>query len=187
MQKEEWRKSMKTKLESIPIEIYERKCLFIYRRLFSEPIWKDAKSIGITLSINREVETREVIKEAWKLKKIVAVPKTDPESHKLTFYRLESFEQLEKGHFGIMEPKSDALEIVDHDEIDLMFVPGLVFDRDGYRIGYGGGYYDRYLAQYKNRTLSLAFSCQVVEKIPRFNYDKPVDCIITENETIYCN
>jgi len=178
---------MKAKLKRIPIEIYERKCLFIYRRLFTEDVWKQARSIGITLSINREVETREIIKEAWKLKKIVAVPKSDPKSRELTFYALESFEQLEPGHFGIMEPKTDAAAIVQNDEIDLLFVPGLVFDRNGYRIGYGGGYYDRFLAQFQQKTLSLAFSCQVVDEIPRYDYDRPVDCIITENETIYCN
>lgn len=187
MQKDEWRKWMKAKLQSMPFEMYQRKCLFIYRRLYQESVWKEARSIGITLSIHREVDTREIIQEAWKLKKLVAVPKTDPKSHELTFYSLESFEQLESGYFGIMEPKIDSTSIVHSNEIDLLFVPGLVFDRKGYRIGYGGGYYDRYLTQFSKQTLSLAFSCQVVDEIPRFDYDQPVDCIITEKETIYCN
>lgn len=187
MEKDEWRKLMKAKLKSIPIEIYQEKCLFIYRRLFTESIWKEARSIGITLSINREVETREIIKEAWKFNKMVAVPKTAPKSREMVFYKLETFEQLEPGHFGIMEPKIDSTSIVNSNDIDLLFVPGLVFDRKGYRIGYGGGYYDRYLAHFSQKTLSLAFSFQVVDEIPRFDYDKRVDCIITEKETIYCN
>lgn len=187
MDKEQLRKAMKAKLKCIPIEIYKQKCLFIYRRLYRESVWKNANTIGITLSINQEVETREIIKRAWELKKSVAVPKANPISHELTFYAIQSFEQLEKGHFGIMEPKVESAAVVDNDEIDLLFVPGLVFDRNGYRIGYGGGYYDRYLAQFKQKTISLAFACQIVDKIQRFDYDKPVNCIITENETIYCN
>lgn len=186
MTKEEWRKTMKKKLERISFENYKQKCISIYNTLFVENVWKNAKLIGITLSINREVETRVVIERAWEMNKWVAVPKTNPSSRELVFYKIDSFEQLEKGYAGIMEPKLEKTLEVKNDEIDLLFVPGLAFDRRGYRIGYGGGYFDRYLTHFHNETISLAFDCQIVKEIQRNDYDKPVNCIITENEVIHC-
>lgn len=184
MTKEEWRIVMKEKLQNMTFDIFKQNCATIYARLFNEAIWKKANTIGITLSIDREVETWPIIEHAWEMDKRVAVPKSIPHLHELTFYKIHSFSQIEEGYAGIMEPNPQQTSQVNHDEIDLLFVPGLVFDQDGFRIGYGGGYYDRYLQHFHHETISLAFECQLVEHIPRNPYDMPVNRIITENNVV---
>lgn len=184
MTKEEWRNAMKKKLKQQTFDTFKQNCSLIYAKLYHKRAWKSAKTIGITLSIHGEVETRPIIERAWKLGKRVAVPKSNPRLRTLAFYVIQSFQQVEKGYAGIMEPDLKQTKKINHDEIDLLFVPGLVFDREGYRIGYGGGYYDRFLRTYRNKTLSLAFDFQIVDRLPRYSYDLPVQCIITEKDDI---
>lgn len=184
MTKEEWRIVMKEKLQNITFDIFIQNCKVIYDKLFNERVWHEANTIGITISINREVETSPIIERAWEMGKRVAIPKSIPHSHELVFYEIHSFSQTEEGYTGIMEPDPQQTFQLHHDEIDLLFVPGLVFAKDGFRIGYGGGYYDRYLQQFRHETISLAFECQLVDRIPRHPFDIPVNRIITESNVI---
>ena len=77
-------------------------------------------------------------------------------------------------------------ELVEKKNIDLIVVPGVVFDRQGYRIGFGGGYYDRYLSDFEGKRIALAFDEQVIEAVPRESHDLPVHILITETERIVC-
>jgi len=157
-----------------------------YERLFSTDLWKKAESIGVTVSKGTEWETRPIIEEAWKEEKKVSVPKSIHKTRELHFYQLEDYNQLEVGYYDLEEPvpeKTNRTEIAD---IDLLIVPGVAFNKEGYRIGFGGGYYDRFLKDFSNETVSLAHTNQLREDLPIEEYDLPVDKIITEQGIIDC-
>lgn len=104
--------------------------------------------------------------------------------NKMEFYKIDSLDDLNLGNYGILEPKIQTKNIVKKNEIDLLIIPGVVFDRNGYRIGYGKGYFDRYLADFHNITLSLVSQNQLIDSIPTDSYDINVDYLISENGII---
>lgn len=118
--------------------------------------------------------------KAWEQEKRVAVPKCDPYSHTMDFHTITSFTDLEKVNFPFFEPKVGQTKKAYPHTIDLLIVPGLVFDYEGYRIGYGGGYFDRYLQHFSNAAVSLALACQVIPQIERESFDQKVNKLITE-------
>lgn len=155
--------------------------------LFKSDIWKGAKTIGIYLSFKTEWDTRNIVKRAFKEGKAVALPKTIPGPRRLDFYKIDNLSQTEKiksGQFYIEEPILGEAVYLDKNDIDLLLVPGLVFSKDGYRIGFGGGYYDRFLTDFINRTVSLASEHQIKELLPIEDHDIPVDYIVSENKLI---
>lgn len=153
--------------------------------LYNSMIFKQASTIGITISQKNEWSTTAIIERAWKEGKRVTVPKCDPGPKHLNFYQLDSFDQLETVYFGLQEPDPSRCEHVDRETIDLIIVPGLVFDLHGYRIGYGGGFYDRYLSGYKGETVALASKEQVVKNLPHEKFDIPVNHLITEDGYVF--
>ncbi|MGC4376032.1 5-formyltetrahydrofolate cyclo-ligase [Fictibacillus sp. Mic-4] len=174
------RKDMKQKLTLLDPAIREEKNDRIQQHILSHPYWHEAKVVGLTVSRGFEVNTRPIIEEAWTEEKKVCVPKCNPKTREMTFYSITSFSDLENVYMDLYEPIIDKTFAVRPEEIDLMIVPGLLFNAKGYRIGFGGGYYDRYLEYYKNRTLSLAFDFQVIERLPIESFDKPVNGIVTD-------
>lgn len=153
----------------------------LYEHLFQSAIWKNASTIGITISRGFEWDTRPVIEEGWKQGKTIAVPKCYPDEKKLVFYRLHSFNELETVYYNLLEPKPEEQNRLDENQIDLIIVPGVVFNQNGYRIGFGGGYYDRFLSNYKGNTVSLISEQQLVEELPIEKHDIPVQHLITES------
>ncbi len=141
-------------------------------------------SLMIFLSFGSEVNTDRIIRWAWKRRKRVVVPLCKPETREMTVYPIETFDDLEAGYFGIREPKRDLRQPAAKKDIDLVVVPAVAFDRRGYRVGYGGGYYDRFLADLDVLKIGLAFSCQLIPEAPVDKYDRAVDGIVTENEYI---
>jgi 5-formyltetrahydrofolate cyclo-ligase len=178
------RQQMKDRLSKLSKPLYQDYSYKIARRLFEDDDWINAKTIGITLSKQPEVDTYQIIHKAWELGKQVAVPKCLPNEKKLSFRIITEFSQLESVFYGLLEPIVDVTTEVVPEQIDLLIVPGLVYIKEGYRLGFGGGYYDRFLQYYKGNTLSLAFDCQVVPSIPIEKHDKPVSKIITNREVI---
>lgn len=152
----------------------------IYLALLNSQLWEKASTIGCTIAQAHEVETAPIIELAWQEGKKVVVPKCTPKESHLDFHELSSFDQLETVYFGLQEPVPTLCPVYEPNSIDLMLVPGLIFDLNGYRIGYGGGYYDRYLATYANQTVALATEAQLVESVPFEEYDVPVNHIVTE-------
>ncbi|MBP3968373.1 5-formyltetrahydrofolate cyclo-ligase [Bacillus sp. WL1] len=155
--------------------------------LYEQKEWAEAKTIGITLSMENEVNTYPIIEKAWKEGKRVVVPKCNKETRTMSFRKISNFDQLETVYMNLREPIPALTEEVNADEIDLQIVPGVAYTERGERIGYGGGYYDRYLVHYKGKTLSLAYSFQMVEHIPVEPFDKNVEKIITEKGTMVKN
>lgn len=168
-------------------DTYKKLSEEISDRLLSSISWKQANTIALTISRGREVDINRIILQAWKENKTVVIPKCDPQTKEMEFRRIMSFDQLEKVYFGLLEPKITETNAVNAKEIDLVIVPGICFDTSGYRIGYGGGFYDRFLMNFKKETISLAFSCQIVDKIPKEAHDLPVDKIIMECGVITCD
>ncbi|MDC3413388.1 5-formyltetrahydrofolate cyclo-ligase [Aquibacillus sp. 3ASR75-11] len=152
---------------------------WFYHDLFATSYWKNASSIGITISRRHEWNTIPIVKKAWEQNKTVSVPKCFPEDKRLVFYQITSMDQLERVYMDLLEPIVSQTIEINCQDIDLLIVPGLLFDSHGFRIGYGGGYYDRYLKNYPNETVSLASTNQLIEKVPTDQYDIPVDHLIT--------
>jgi 5,10-methenyltetrahydrofolate synthetase len=178
------RKQVLSRLDKIERSAFENKCAQIRGRLFQDKLWTHAHLIALTISVGKEVETEKIISRAWKENKAVAVPKCDPKQKKLTFYRIESLDQLAEGFYGLREPIPEKAQIVLPSEMDLVIVPGVVFDPSGNRVGYGGGYYDRFLSRYRGATLSLLLETQLAESLPAESHDCPIGRLIMEDRTI---
>lgn len=167
-------------------EEIKRKSLKIKERLFSLPLFEKSKVIMFYVSFGSEVRTEDAIKETINRSKRVVVPKTLLKEKRLLLSELRDYEkELERGTFNILEPKEECLREVSPQRLDLIIVPGVVFDEKGYRIGYGGGFYDRFLLEVdKIISIGLAFELQVVGEIPRQEHDLKVNLIITERRVI---
>ncbi|MBY6035497.1 5-formyltetrahydrofolate cyclo-ligase [Fictibacillus nanhaiensis] len=180
MIKVEWRKKMKQKLESMNENDRITKSKEIAAYLYKTEKWIKSKCIGITVSRKFELDTLPIIKKAWSEGKTVCVPKCYSREKNMEFRELRSFDELENVYMDLYEPSLNKTEVCASNKIDLLIVPGLVFDSAGFRIGYGGGYYDRYLQHYNGSTVSLAYSFQTEKQLPREEFDIPVEHIITE-------
>jgi len=158
------------------------KSKLIQRKLIESPVFNQSKSIGLYLAIGSEVQTREIINYALDLGKTVLLPRIM--SNDLRFYVVDQkdFEEnsFDVNRFGIKEPKIDNKPA---DFIDLLIIPGIVFDTYGFRIGYGYGYYDKYLTISKfSKSIGLAYDFQFIKKpIPILPHDRKIDVLITES------
>ena len=150
----------------------------IQLRLIQSPKFQSAQSIGAYHSFGSEVMTDAIISEAFELGKRISLPRV--EGDKIEFYGFSENRQLVKNRFGILEPLPH--EKVGHH--DLLIVPGIAFDKDGYRVGYGKGYYDRHLAQTDAFSVGLAYSFQIIDRMPRQMHDKKVSAVATEEKLI---
>ena len=168
--KSELRKQVLQEMKAIPRTQKVTMDLALTERLLQHPFYQEAKIIATYLSFPHEFQTQELIEQALKDDKKVLIPKTYPKG-RMDFV-VYNPQQLVKTSFGLLEPQGD-LEVVDASQIDLIHVPGLAFTREGYRIGYGGGYYDRYLKHFTGHTLSTVYPCQIRDFIPE-DHDIPV-------------
>lgn len=176
--KEEIRKEVKEQKRQMSLEEISSKSEQIFTRLEKLPLWKAEDVIFSYVSYNQEVATRIRMEKWIRSGKKLAVPKVMGEQ--ISFFLISSLDELVEGYQGILEPVTG--ECADgRDGIILM--PGLAFDNQFHRLGYGGGFYDRYLNTHKNARLTniaLAYEYQVYEDIPYEPHDQLVDIIITE-------
>jgi 5-formyltetrahydrofolate cyclo-ligase len=154
----------------------------ITRRLKNMPLFKRARVFFTYLSNAEEVSTDALIEQFLGAKKIL-VPVVRNGIMKIC--ELKSFDEFRSGKFGIREPKN-CVFVGDLKAIDLVIVPGIAFDKTGHRVGFGGGYFDRFLKKIHCTTIGLAYEFQIVDKIPAKKYDMPVDYIVTERRVIKC-
>lgn len=186
MDKKTIRNTIRKELLKMTVKQQEKKSLMIHNKLINTTEIKEAKTIAVTISKFPEVQTKPLIEALWKMGKQVAVPRCIPKTKEMHFYIIDSFEQLENVYMDLYEPIIEQTTYINKVEIDVLIAPGIAFDQKGYRIGYGGGYYDRYLTDFKNSTISLAFELQIVDKIPINEYDLSICTIITEERFINC-
>lgn len=181
MIKSELRKSLKAKRSALSKEEVIKKSKKICEIFASSKEFLSANTIMVYLSINNEVDTKDIILKAFELKKTVLVPVT--EGTKITPFVLDMSSPLLPGGYGILEPQNS---IKWDKNIDLCIIPGLGFDRFGGRIGFGKGCYDRFLSFVDCKKVGFAFGCQIEEKIYTEPTDIPVDIVVTEEEMFYC-
>ena len=187
MDKTTLRNKVKEALSTMSDNTYHSQSLAIVKKVLQEPYIIEANTIGVTISNKPQVDTFLLIEELWQLGKKVAVPKCHPKTREMSFYAIDSFAQLETVYMHLREPIPERCEFVDANEMDVILVPGVVFDRYGYRIGYGGGYYDRYVLNYKKgKLLSMLFDEQIMDRVPTEEHDCPVDIIVTPSKRIDC-
>ena len=174
--KVELRKKILQEMKAIPREQKQAVNQALTDQFLKHPFYQEAKVIATYLSFPHEFQTQELIEQALKDGKKVMIPKTYPKG-RMDFVVYDP-QQLVKTSFGLLEPQGD-LEVVDASQIDLIHVPGLAFTTEGYRIGYGGGYYDRYLEHFSGHTLSTIYPCQIKDFIPE-NHDIPVQEVLID-------
>lgn len=141
------------------------------------------------LSFGAEFESDGWVRQVLADGKQLCLPRVNRTTRQLDVYRVNDLDsQIEIGSYGIREPIPAHCELADLAEIDFILLPGVAFGRDGSRLGYGGGFYDKLIARLPHQPVlvAAAFSLQLVEGIPQEATDRKVDWLITENETIHC-
>lgn len=167
-------REQKKKLTSEDVNFRTEKIL---KYLYEAKEFKEAHNIFTYVNYNQEVNTMLLIKECWKLGKNVFVPKVI--GNEMFFYRIHSLDDLESGAYGIPEPIESCK--ASSKNTGLMIMPGLAFDKEHHRIGYGGGFYDKYLEKFPEfYKIALCYDFQVFDKIITDKFDIPVDLVISE-------
>ncbi len=170
--------------KKIPYEDKERLSNLIQNCLIETDIFKRSDKIFIYVSMKNEVGTAKIIESAIYNGKTVAVP-ISLENRKMYFVPYEGIENMVKTKYGVLEPVSDINKEILPDENSIMIVPGVAFDEEGHRMGYGGGYYDTYIEKYGiENTIAIAFDAQIQKTIPYEEHDKKMKYIITEKRII---
>lgn len=162
------------------------KALLIQEALFSIPEFKQAHAILFYAGFGSEVPTHDMMQLALESGKRVILPITDTETKALILREVRDLESLEHNVYGIPEPVPENTYHYEPGSIDLVLVPGIVFDHCGHRVGYGGGYYDRFLESIDESVprVAIAFDLQIVDEIPNEAHDLPVYKIVTESRVI---
>ncbi|WP_315077982.1 5-formyltetrahydrofolate cyclo-ligase [uncultured Clostridium sp.] len=160
----------------------------IHNKFLKSKFYSQCKNIFVYISYDSEIDTKILIRRALKDGKNIYVPRTNYETKLMEAIKIVSLENLTEDKHGILEPKENELA-TNLDNIDLIIMPGVAFDKNGGRMGYGGGFYDRYLNKCKKdiHKISLAYDFQVVDCIPMDKHDIRVDYIITNIKEITCN
>ena len=182
MEKATVRKEVLAKQAGLSKAERKRKNSQISVKLFSSPEFKKAKVIMFYVSKEGEVDTSSMIKASLKMGKKVSVPVTLRKKRKLIPSRLIDYDkELGQGPYGVPQPKAEYIRPIEPDQIDLILVPGLAFDKSGNRLGRGAGYYDRFLARVPKEVhrIGLAFDFQVFPSLPKSYHDLPVDRVLS--------
>ncbi|NMB25653.1 MAG: 5-formyltetrahydrofolate cyclo-ligase [Firmicutes bacterium] len=157
----------------------------IMERFFDLEVVQEATTIMLFLAFGSEVDTWLLLERGVELGKLVVAPICLPATKELALYPINSRAEAVPGHWGILEPSRIGEAILPED-LDVVVVPGLAFDGTGRRIGYGGGYYDRFLPKADCACkVGVCFDVQLVERVPSASHDVPVDVVITEKRVIW--
>lgn len=178
--KNELRKLYKEKRREIPDK--RQKSIKIAEKLFSTELYKNSKTIMLFYPLSNEVNTLFIFEKAVKDGKNVVFPVTDEKTNEITpVYYKNGFV---KGAYNIFEPlrfeKVEKVKKSQKDEIDIALLPALASDRENYRLGYGGGCYDRFLADFKGKKITLLFKELLCHRLPRDKFDIKADLVITD-------
>jgi len=184
------RKEILRAREALSSAEIERKSTAIIRRLAATKEFLKSGLVMCYMDFRNEVRTAELIKECLAAGKRTAFPlvlDTEGSRREMAAYEVRDVErEMEPGTWGILEPKRNVAREVSPEEIDLVVVPGVVFDLRRYRIGYGAGYYDRFLRRARKDCfkIGIAFELQIVDRVPVEEHDMQLDMIITEDRII---
>lgn len=179
--KKDIRRLIKQKRDELTKGEKENLDQIIFKKVINSREYIEAKRIFVFVSYQSEVDTHRIIKWVLKDGKELCVPKIMSKEEGMAIVKIETFEDLELGAYGILEPKYISTK-VEEASIDLALLPGIAFDRHGGRVGYGGGYYDRFLKKARNdsKKIALAYSFQILKEVPMEEYDVFIGGIITD-------
>ena len=182
-QKRAFRRELRRRIADLTEKELEKSDIGIYNNLSRLPELLSAKTVYLYCSTGHEVDTRRLIGFLLERGQTVALPISLPEGE-MVFAEYHPG-QLQTGRFfGILEPGKDACRLEPADG-DLIIVPALAYDRCGYRMGQGGGYYDRYLSTRRLWSVGIGRDCLLCDRVIREKHDAPVDCLVTESGVRY--
>lgn len=189
MDKKSIRKNILKIRENLNIDEKKKMDDIIKEKLINSNEYLSAKNIFIYISYGSEINTKNIILKAIEDNKEVYVPRTEVKTNNMDAVNIISFDKLIRNAYGILEP-SNMEPFIDPNELDLIVVPGVAFDNNKGRIGYGAGYYDRYFNKINKNNynrinkVALAYDFQIINEVPMDKYDMSVDCIIANSKII---
>lgn len=187
MLKNEIRNKYKKIRNQLSAVIVAKKSDEIIKTVLESQEYAKAQKLFMFVNTGNEVVTTPLISQAINSGKKVAVPKMSDKKGVMEFIEITTIEELSPNKYSILEPEYNAKRVLEADEKTIIIVPALAVDKKGYRVGYGGGYYDRYMAKYKTlANIAVAFDVQLIEEAPHEEFDVAVDIIITESGRIEC-
>ena len=174
------KKELRKKYTKVRAEVEDKdlKDKLIRKNLRELDIYKKAKSVFVFISYRSEVDTKGIIEDILADGKKLLVPLV--KGSEMIAVEVKGIDDLEPNKMGILEPKSGE-EVTD---VDLTITPGLAFDKDGYRLGYGGGYYDKFFAKVDTIRMGIGYYDQFVESLVHEDYDKPLEYLLTDRGLI---
>lgn len=178
------RKKYLQKREQLSIDKVKKFSEKIRRNLKGLSYYKDSQNIMVYINFKNEPETIQIIKDSLKLNKNVYIPRINKKE--IEAVRIKNLKNLKINTYGIKEP-SQKLPASSRKIFDIIIIPGILFDKKGNRIGFGKGFYDRFLKKYKGKKIALAYDFQLKNTIPSYDYDEKIDIIITEKRIYKSN
>ncbi len=179
--KNELRREYKEKRRSLPIEAKSKRDEAICKYVINMVSFRYAKSILMYAPMADEIDVMPIAKEAMRRGKKVYFPRCHKETKTMTYKMVSDLSELAPDAYGIMAPPESAEDYAPaNNGASLCLIPGLIYDKYGYRVGYGGGYYDRFLTSYKGCTAGIIYSDFIIDKVPRGHFDMKLDIMITE-------
>lgn len=182
----EYKKNLRNEIKrfrkNMPKELkqnYDNKISDIF---LSSSTYKLSDMVLSYVSTDIEVDTMKIILKAFEDKKIVAVPRCIKNSRKMEFIVINSLNDLEKGSFGVLEPKLTIVKKANPTNKSVCIIPALSYDKFGYRLGYGGGYYDRFLSNFKGNKVGIIYNENITEQLIHGKFDIPVTQIVSQTK-----
>lgn len=183
--KQKLRRASREKRENLDLQKKREADLKISENVKRLKEYPSAKTLLIYMSTPIEVDTKNIIINAWADGKKVAVPRCIDGTRDMEFHYIESFDDVEPGAFSVLEPKEDKPIVTDFSGC-LMIVPGMQFDMNGYRIGYGKGYYDRYMIKFTGISVGICYSDELKPFMYHGKYDRAVNIVLTDAKIRTC-
>lgn len=179
--KSELRQKYRSLRQTMPQEIKKQKDMAIADQV--RRLWQYQRNsvLLIYVSTSIEVDTTDIICRAIAEGKRVAVPRCVPDTRNMEFYYIESLDELSPGMFGVLEPAANPERLYDEKDGGLCIVPAFSYDWRGFRLGYGKGYYDRFLSRFEGNMVGICYSDCVQRSLPHGRYDRPVELLVTEH------
>lgn len=179
------RDEVKSRRLAVSEEEKQRLDLKIANRFLNLWCYRECALLLAFVSNRYEIDTALIIQHALTHGKRVAVPRCVKEAPEIDFYSIKSMNDLEPGSYGIPEPSLEKCEKTDEFSEGLCIVPALAFDRNGYRLGFGKGYYDRFLMRFQEKTVGICYDDDIFDNLPHGKYDRKVNLTVTQSRILY--